>query len=208
MKFKNFLLLFAALFAKASLAQNTIFVNINQPDQLFANAGNDVTICIGDTVELGGSPSAINGSGTYSYFWSPNIRLSSTNTANPKAYPVNSTTYTLVVTDGNSCTDLRAVTITIDQCVSTNLKEIEAKLKIYPNPAKDLINIELDDFAQDNLDLEIIDITGRIVLKESLKMTNKKHLKTIDSSQFPAGLYFINIKGEGYFINNKIIVNK
>jgi hypothetical protein len=177
MKFKTLLLLFSALFAKASLAQNTIFVNINQPDQLFANAGNDVTICIGDTVELGGNPSAINGSGNYSYFWSPNIRLSSTNAANPKAYPVNTTTYTLVVTDGNSCTDLRAVTVTVDQCVSSNLKEIEAKLKIYPNPAKDLINIELYDFAQDNLDLEIIDITGRIVLKESFTMTNKKHLK-------------------------------
>jgi hypothetical protein len=208
MNIKRYILLFAILIAQVSLAQNTIFVNINQPATLFADAGDDITICIGDTIEIGGSPSAINGSGNYSYFWSPNIRLSSTSIANPKAYPVNTTTYTLVVTDGNSCTDLRAITVTVDQCVSTNFKEIDAKINIYPNPANDLINIVLDDFNLDNLDLEIIDIAGRIVLKEAFRINNKKHIKTIDASTFPAGLYFINIKGEGCFFNNKIIVNK
>lgn len=69
-----------------------------------ANAGNEQSICIGDSVTIGGSPAASGGSGSgYTYSWSPTTGLSSSTVANPKASPSTTTTYTLTVTDGASC---------------------------------------------------------------------------------------------------------
>ena len=50
------------------------------------NAGNDVTICKGDSVQL-------NAIGATNYFWFPSIGLSNVNIANPYAKPADTTTY-------------------------------------------------------------------------------------------------------------------
>ena len=69
-----------------------------------ASAGSNKSICNGDTVAIGGSPSATGGSGSgYVYSWSPSSGLSSTTASNPEAYPTVTTTYSLTVTDGAGC---------------------------------------------------------------------------------------------------------
>jgi hypothetical protein len=72
---------------------------------LHAIAGNDVTICNGDSLILQGS-----GGGDYS--WSPSESLQYPNTAFPLAKPVTNTTYTLTVSSG-SCTDTDDVIVTV-----------------------------------------------------------------------------------------------
>ncbi|MEM7107033.1 MAG: hypothetical protein AAF519_02320, partial [Bacteroidota bacterium] len=79
---------------------------VNVDDAPTADAGGDVTLCDGETVILGGSPSASGGSGGYLYSWSPSTGLSATNSSNPvftSSGPQATTTYTLTVTDGNGC---------------------------------------------------------------------------------------------------------
>jgi hypothetical protein len=89
------------------------------------NAGLAASICSGETVNLGGSPTAIGGSGngTYTYLWSPSAGLSSTTSANPVATPTVTTTYNLVVTQGGAvCTGTGSVTVTVNpsQALTTN----------------------------------------------------------------------------------------
>jgi PKD repeat protein len=72
---------------------------------LNAIAGNDVTICNGDSLILQGS-----GGGDYS--WSPSESLQYPNTAFPLAKPITNTTYTLAVSSG-SCTDTDEVIVTV-----------------------------------------------------------------------------------------------
>jgi len=59
----------------------------------------DKSICNGDNVTIGGSPTATGGTGVYTYAWSPATGLSSTTIANPVASPTTTTTYTVTVTD-------------------------------------------------------------------------------------------------------------
>ncbi len=70
------------------------------------NAGNDTTMCIGDSVQL-------NATGGVSYSWSPTTGLSNPNIANPIAFPNTTTTYVVTVTDALSCTGVDSVTVTV-----------------------------------------------------------------------------------------------
>jgi PKD repeat protein len=66
------------------------------------DAGNDTSICNGESVILGASPTATGGSGTYSYQWTPTTYLDNATAANPEATPPISLTYNLKVIDASS----------------------------------------------------------------------------------------------------------
>ncbi|MCH8902565.1 MAG: T9SS type A sorting domain-containing protein [Bacteroidetes bacterium] len=79
-----------------------------------ADAGSDTVICNGDSTSIGGSPTATGGTGPYTYLWSPAIALNDTTIANPVTSPASTTSYSLTITDGNSCTNTDTVTITVN----------------------------------------------------------------------------------------------
>ena len=65
---------------------------------------------------------------------------------------------------------------------------------VYPNPAKDILNIVTD------LDVKasLYDMTGRILKSNIIE-------KQIDLSNLPSGVYFLNIEHEGQIYNKRII---
>ena len=98
--------------AKGCKNYDTVIVNVNPLPVVFA--GNDKTICNRDTITLGGSPTASSSTSPYTYTWTPATGLSSTSTANPKAYPSITTTYYLTVTDAKGCKNYDTVVITVN----------------------------------------------------------------------------------------------
>ncbi|MCB0793127.1 MAG: PKD domain-containing protein, partial [Flavobacteriales bacterium] len=76
-----------------------------------ANAGPNQALCQGDTVQL-------QASGGLTYAWSPPTGLSDASIADPDAFPSVTTTYTVLVTNVNQCTDLDSVTISVAEPVS------------------------------------------------------------------------------------------
>lgn len=94
--------------------------------QLTVDAGNNKSICMGDTATIGGFPTATGGTPPYNYTWIPNIGLNNNTAANPIASPSASTTYTLTVTDAlsNSQTDIITVLLpNIDAGNDTTINE-------------------------------------------------------------------------------------
>jgi len=77
------------------------------PQGPIVSAGPNVTITGGNSTQLSGS-----GIGTYN--WTPSNGLSCNNCTNPIANPLQTTTYTLTVTDSNGCSAKSAVTITVE----------------------------------------------------------------------------------------------
>lgn len=84
-----------------------ISINVNILPAPFADAGNDITICLGDSVQLGGSPTGPGGS---TFTWTPATGLSSTTVANPMAFPSTTTTY-IVSVDNGVCPTTDTVTV-------------------------------------------------------------------------------------------------
>ncbi|MCI4667410.1 MAG: gliding motility-associated C-terminal domain-containing protein [Bacteroidia bacterium] len=72
-----------------------------------ADAGQDTSICIGESIQL-------TGSGGVRYAWQPVTDLDNDTIPNPLATPITSTTYFLEVSDSSSCTGRDSVRITVN----------------------------------------------------------------------------------------------
>lgn len=83
----------------------TIIVN----PSLNVSAGADATICEGTTVTLNGA----GGNGAATYTWTPAISLSDSTIASPDASPLVTTTYNLIVNEGN-CSESASVTVNVN----------------------------------------------------------------------------------------------
>ncbi|MES2285244.1 MAG: hypothetical protein V4547_06105 [Bacteroidota bacterium] len=92
--------------SRSCTATSSITVTKN----LVASAGANLT----GPGTIGGAPTATGGNNaTYSYSWSPTTDLVSSTVANPTAKACTTTTYTVTVTDANSCTAVSSgVTVT------------------------------------------------------------------------------------------------
>ncbi|GAA4155458.1 M28 family metallopeptidase [Chryseobacterium ginsenosidimutans] len=73
-------------------------------------------------------------------------------------------------------------------------------IKIYPNPAKDFLNIELPKDVK-NFNLEITDLNGRLIL-------NKENETKINVSGLVNGAYLCTIKANDKIAVRKIIIGK
>ncbi len=93
---------------------NSMSLSVTTYSQVIADAGTDHTICNGETVTIGGAPTATGGSTDYTYAWSPTAGLDDATKANPMATPNTSTNYTLEVTD-----NISGCTVATDEVVIT-----------------------------------------------------------------------------------------
>lgn len=78
-----------------------------------ANAGKDTSVCRGNSVAIGGKPTASGGASYYKYSWSPASSLNTSTISNPVSKPNVSTTYTVTVTDnfGRGCKGVDTVIV-------------------------------------------------------------------------------------------------
>src|SRR5436309_2435109 len=94
------------------LILNSYFLILNSSAQtLTANAGSDISVCMNDSVRIGGKPAATGGTPPYTYAWSPTTGIDVATAANPNAFPASTTPYTLTVTDGTGAITTSTITI-------------------------------------------------------------------------------------------------
>ena len=74
---------------------------------IVVDAGQDASICVGDSVQL-------DGSGALNYVWFPVTDLTDADVSNPYASPTETITYILTGTDADGCAGLDTVTITVN----------------------------------------------------------------------------------------------
>lgn len=76
-------------------------------------------------------------------------------------------------------------------------------VKIYPNPATDQVTVELSSQSVSKSQIEIIDITGRIVIAQDFSTRSSN----VDISQLSAGEYIVRITDDQGFLVTKILKN-
>ncbi len=86
------------------------------------------------------------------------------------------------------------------------IKEIEASLNIYPNPASDRIYIDLGNIKINQVQVDMYDIVGK---KISTKIVNNQSNKLeLDVNNCTNGFYLVNINVNGYQITKKVLIQK
>lgn len=95
----------------ASNCQVIVAVTINEPAQLTVSMSGNVTICSGSSTPI--SATVLGGTTAYTYVWVPATGLNDNTISNPVASPTVTTTYSVLVTDANSCTIIGGLVVTV-----------------------------------------------------------------------------------------------
>ena len=88
----------------------------------------------------------------------------------------------------------------------------EQMLQIYPNPTKDVVNIQLamNNEQIDGVDIQLFDVYGRLLEVVNMADARGASLKTtqIDLSQYSKGVYFVKAASEGKVIAVRKVVKR
>ncbi len=80
-------------------------------------------------------------------------------------------------------------------------------VKIFPNPAKNILNLSYSIERDIHIDAKIVDISGKVIINAFSKNSTKGlQNETINISNLQSGLYFLILKGEGFIVTEKIII--
>ncbi len=78
------------------------------------------------------------------------------------------------------------------------------KINIFPNPSSGVINVELLDFAENQVDISVWDASGRLLYQSQKQPADRIKL---NFSTFSKGAYLIRIHGEKRSFTEKIILH-
>lgn len=87
--------------------------------------------------------------------------------------------------------------------------DVKASISIYPNPSNGSNVTLLYDLENNytNAELNVIDITGKLILRETLNNTIGFYSHTINTQNLKAGVYVVSIQLNNSTIQQKLIVN-
>ncbi len=194
---------------KSDVATNTILTNTTNLPSNFADylidavscievdapayAGPDKKILAGDSVYLGRKRDfAID---PYCVWYQlPNMSTIDT-TSGIYVKPTVTTTY--VVKQNLECGSLKwdTVVVWVDYTGNVEFKMLNDKLKLYPNPANEILNIECEILNGENSKIEILNSLGQAIREEELIFNDGK--VSIDVKDLENGVYFITLSRRG-----------
>ena len=106
-----------------------------------------------------------------------------------------------IIENSNSVSSTCTLSTTIDEETLG-----EEAVFVYPNPAKEFINVEFSGLSDENISIEIIDVFGKVVQKENRK--NENEMFSLNISSLAAGYYLLKISSGYSVIQKKIIISE
>jgi len=102
---------------------------------------------------------------------------------------------------------LNIVDFLATNCYSTGISDgfvNKKEFNIYPNPASDVVNLNIVNGNNSDLTLNIYNVIGKLIISESLQK-NQQQINTVDLSN---GIYMVEIKSKGWTENQKLIIKR
>jgi PKD repeat protein len=142
-----------------------------------------------------------------SYSWDFGSNSATSNDPNPEFTFPSSGQYSVVLTSFNgTCSASTSQLISVTEI---KIEEIENQLyRIYPNPTSGKLSIQFGNQITKNTEINVIDITGKIVYKETISTLNPSQTMEIDLSKLGSGVYHIQLKNKSQLIDKVIIIER
>ncbi len=137
------------------------------------------------------------GAGNKSYYWQDA-------TTNPTYTVTSPGVYTVTVTAYNDCQTIKSVRVNMPSGIN-NTAENTIQVKIYPNPANNILNLEIDVSGSGGLNYEILNAQGMLIYNNEIK-TDRLYNETIDISGYSKGIYYIKIFNKSIIHISKVII--
>ncbi|MFT4758671.1 MAG: hypothetical protein ACI9XO_000365 [Paraglaciecola sp.] len=79
-------------------------------------------------------------------------------------------------------------------------------VSVFPNPAADLIAVQIQDLVKEDFIVELLDVTGKVVLSSKIKKGST--IAYFDTQTIYEGVYFVKISNGNNQMTRKVIVAK
>ena len=90
--------------------------------------------------------------------------------------------------------------------ISAGDTELADNLNVYPNPTKGIFNISFVSDEVNSFELTIIDAFGKLIEMENKEMFIGEFTKQVNLSEYPQGIYMVQIKTNDSFISKRVVV--
>jgi hypothetical protein len=140
-----------------------------------------------------------------SYYWDFGDG-NSDNTENPVHTYVSPGKYVVNMTASSACADdIKTDTIEI---IATGIdyNNLRNHIKLYPNPATDILHVELSGDQHEELELKILDLTGRSVFEKRYNIPDSDREIELNTKLFTPGIYLLRIRSNNFSITHRIVV--
>ncbi|MGK2864803.1 MAG: T9SS type A sorting domain-containing protein, partial [Chitinophagaceae bacterium] len=84
--------------------------------------------------------------------------------------------------------------------VTLSLANENTFVRLYPNPVNNKLILSINSPQRDNIQLKIMDASGRTINHQTIQLATGSNSFTIDVSKISGGVYYLSIQGNG--INN------
>jgi hypothetical protein len=157
----------------------------------------DYTINAGDSIFLSGWENVSGGFPPYEYLWKPNHGLTDSTSLAFWAKPAHFVAYYLTLTDSAGCVATGAPVYHVNVLpVSVEEPENENSLiKVYPNPAKDFLNINISPSVHGKFTIRLFHNNGKLIEQKESSVNQSK----IEIFNYASGIYLYEIFNEGGF---------
>ena len=103
--------------------------------------------------------------------------------------------YQVAVDDSKGCGPVMTDTIEIYYLIDGLSEETLMTLRVYPNPASNLVNVEMQlDAAEVNI--EVVSLMGQIVMRKEAFTSGGELRETLDVSDLAKGMYMLRVNGQ------------
>ena len=79
-------------------------------------------------------------------------------------------------------------------------------VRVYPNPATDVLNIEVNASQSSAMSINVFNIMGQKVMESNVNINAGMNTPSINTADFASGIYFVTVKANGFENTMKFIV--
>ena len=175
-----------SLVASNSLGIGTVVnqtVNINaSPNITFSIPSN--TVCVDEVI-------TVSVSGGQNFIWSPGSLVGNSITFTAGV----SQTYSVNAQNNNGCVDVDSIHVVVSKCESlSSHNSLSTLVSVFPNPSKGPVTLLYRGEQSKEVDVEVFDISGKVVLSQHLVFRKDKSESHINLSSCESGYYYLCVK--------------
>ncbi len=164
------------------------------------NLGADTAVCgdISITLDAGNIGST--------YFWSNGL-TSQTIIADTMGIGYGVHNFSVEVTTEFECDNSDGISIEFVNCTGIDEKSA-TDVRVYPNPASGLFNIELNSDNNNPVNIKVINVAGKIVYNLENIVVSGIQIEQVDLSNYADGNYTVVVTNNGVSTTKKIVLRK
>ncbi|MCF6356722.1 MAG: T9SS type A sorting domain-containing protein [Draconibacterium sp.] len=99
--------------------------------------------------------------------------------------------------------NMGTITVKKSGTSAINLLVISENVNIYPNPSSGQLNIKLNNYKQEVVEMELFDVSGKLILNSTLT----ESLNNFNIESLQPGVYIIKLSNSGISVTHKFLIN-